>query len=172
MSDEKAENGEKRWKGLIGLETQPMDEQQSEIFLTLCVVEEDCKRKQDYAGINDMESKMNDSFPPYQVLKKRLEACKKRVNPDMDVSVAVQMFCSSMCKTFGQAVMWAYTLNELSVDTNRPVDMTALAMGFPWGFPSAKEYDRAWVSQKVKSHDIFGTSNAVDNFDTWAKRKT
>ena len=117
-----------------------------------------------------MDKEGEAEFFPYQVMKKRLEVCKKHVNPKMDVNVAVQLFCSFICRSPADAVMWAYTLNEIAVDTGKRVDMKVLAYRFPWGFPDEEEMHKAWDEQKIPAEERKNgmSDNRVDDFSTWA----
>lgn len=156
----------KRWKGLLGRPVEEMSEATSLAFMSLAVSE--TKGEKGKVRMEEMEKTLHDVSFVYKVLKKRLEVCKSHVNPSVDVSTAVQMFCSLLCDNPAEAVMWAYTLNEISTTEGARVDMEKLSEKFPNGFPSKEEMRKAWDEQKTSPESSRMSDNMVDDFKTWA----
>jgi len=155
--------------GYLGCKTEPMDDDTSMLFLNLTVAEMAIKSGRKPDDTSEMDAKLSDAFH-YQVLKKRLEVFKQHFSPTLDVGILPQIFCALISKTPAEAVMWAFTLNEIFVKTGQPVTIQSLVDEFPYGFPTAMEVERLWDAQKIKRDDKnpWSSDNAVDDFKNWS----
>jgi hypothetical protein len=70
-------------------------------------------------------------------------------------------------KSFGVAVMWAYTLLLLAAESQERISLTKLSDFFPWGIPVEAEIERAWDAQKCRNMGIPG-DNYLDQYAAWA----
>lgn len=99
----------------------------------------------------------------YQILRSRLEAVES------PVELAPSMLVASICRSPGEAVMWAFTLNKIACETGKPVDLAALVQRFPHGLPSEKAYSDTWDAQKEPGAPL---GNAIDRMDEWPRYYT
>jgi hypothetical protein len=143
------------WQGLLDRKTEPMTEEQSRMFMT-CVMA-------DITGPDEeKDAKVREAFEDHlgaQVFLRRLEVT------GTEVSVPLTLFLLSMCKTPGDAVMWAYTVHAIAVTHGLDkVSTNELAEAFPMGFPTEESIEQAWGSQKKEGEPA---GNMVDNWDNW-----
>lgn len=151
------------WHGLLELETVPMTKEQSDTFIR-CVMGDHPEEEADFRA--KMHSKLMDNFG-YAVLYKRLEVVAGIANK---VSTFVTLFLTTLCKSPGDAVMWAYTLDYIYVlENGQNIDMNVLTSYFPMGFPTEDARHKAWDEQKWSVIDPEydkerRTSMATDNW--------
>ena len=70
----------------------------------------------------------------------------------------------------GRAVVWAYTLLYLRVESGEVVSMDTLGLRqFPNGFPTMAAHKQAWEAQKVYNFglDRKGSDNGLDRAELW-----
>ena len=85
---------------------------------------------------------------------------------EMEMNIMVPTFLSSISKTPGEAVMWAYTLYKLWLEIGVPITMVELTNKFPQGFPSESAMEEIWNSQKGRSNGI-DVDNMLDYEKYW-----
>lgn len=80
-----------------------------------------------------------------------------RLPKEVEVAPSVLVFCASLCRTPGDAVMWAYTLSVAYWQHRQPVSMDHFATRmFPFGVPDSGGTvgQRAWEAQKGYNNNI------------------
>ena len=94
----------KKWNGLLGCKGEPMNDDTTKLFLQLMMTEMGIQSgKTSPDVLKEMDEGLKGHFP-YQVLKTRLEAFKKRCSPTMDVGVLPQIFCGLISNSPGKSV--------------------------------------------------------------------
>ena len=86
--------------------------------------------------------------PEFRILESR--------NPSK-ATYTVIAFCTCLCKTPAELVMWAYTLHRMGDDAS----LATLVHKFPLGFPTPESYRQLWEDQKQEG------CNALDKQETW-----
>jgi hypothetical protein len=146
------------WKCLLNANTRAMTEEETDIMLKMMMAEMQFKKTGSDPQGDQMEEQLY-GFGPYAILKSRL------ANP---TTLYLRVFISMLCKTPGDAVMWAYTLYlmwcDKGGDKDQPLDLEIFTEYFPWGVPEADEYKVIWDEQKDPDSPL---SNLLDNQKLW-----
>lgn len=154
-----------KYEGLLGCKGKPMTEDESRTFLTLMMMEMNIETGKTKPELLAQMDKDLEGCLGYQILKSRLALFKEKFSPTMQVEVLPQILCALMCDRPGNAVMWAYTLNEIFIKTRKPVTLKSVTDFFPWGFPTQEEYSKCWDAQKAENMPM---GNMVDDFKNWS----
>ena len=130
----------------------PLSETTSRVFLTLTMLE----AKGDTAAIQDIAGKLQ-SFPQFMILDKRLQAYSRYADR---IPVQTRILCAFLCKSPGEAVMWAWTLHRMAADLEQAeqedklglpyglVNIHRWVQAFPMGAPDDDGYAGVWDQQK------------------------
>jgi hypothetical protein len=108
----------------------------------------------------------NVDFPGFRIIKSRIP---EEVNADIDPWLV--LLCTNFTGTPGEAVLWAYTLTEMSyrkkadrkkAETgNGRLTVSDFADFFPWGVPPEESLRACWEAQKD------GGANKMDREENW-----
>ena len=130
----------KTWSiGFLTLATAPMSQGLSGVFIQCSMAE-----SQNLPAIAEVAKTFQ-----YQIIDKRAESI------GLKMTDALKMLLSAIVGSPGEAVMYVYALlywqqyNELE-----QVDIEALSIAFPFGFPTESELERAWDVQKVGGRNM------------------
>jgi hypothetical protein len=151
-----------------GKPTEPFDEENTTLFTQLTIAELQCTEGLEKELKEDME---RGSFF-YQVMSKRLEVV------EAIVSIYTRAFLCHIAINTAEVVLWAWTLNLLSVAEDRPVTLGIWAEYFPWGIPVPEARKAIWYAQKIpdKMRPRYesgqkGPDNLVDYMNIWPRDK-
>lgn len=89
-------------------------------------------------------------------------------NEEKIADMSTILFISSLCKTPGDAVLWAWTLWQLYLKLNTTVTLKIVYEEFPMGFPTEEAGHEIWDNQKGYTHGI-EVDNILDNGLIWRK---
>jgi hypothetical protein len=143
-----------QFPSLLKTKTQPMDKEQSSMFMRLMLAEMQ-------GSIEEFGDKQAHEFGfPGQVLKKRLD-----LGP-IKISTALALWLVLLSEgNPGSIVMWAWTMRELFVQHNhRMLTVNDWTMAFPMGVPTEEERSRIWDLQK---QDGAPAGNGLDRGHIW-----
>ena len=118
---------------MLRKKTRPMNKEESELFIKLCIT----------MDITIPE----DALPPIcNIMKKRLEWAGFKEC----VSDGLLLWCSQLSEgNPGKAVMWAWQLAYLSHNIFKgPIDINKWVLKFPFGVPTEDVYEKIWDLQK------------------------
>lgn len=140
-------------ESLITTKKRQLDKHETQIMLALTLNE---------LYKDELPEEITNSFL-VKVLTKRLEFFKIPVNK------YVVTFIVCLIVNPGQAVMWAYALNEMYKEVEKEIDLWTFCLGnyFGNGIPTDEEYNRIWLSQKVKDYQFPQSDNALDDPEYW-----
>lgn len=137
------------------LQTQPMSEKLTHIFMTLYSRElnEVVLDESVITTVGEMSKKYFDLVASERIILQRLPE-------DMILSYHIVRLLGYLSETPGKAVLWAHWLNTHSKDEALSLyDLSSRY--FPSGFPTDEEMHRAWDYQKVSEGPHKG-KNKVD----------
>jgi hypothetical protein len=144
-------------------ELQELSDEQAKTIIALSIGQEDLKQPLPADKLEDCLTKAGTIQMPFgmTVLVKRLQQTDAEYSPD------AVLFVTTLCRTPGDAVMWAYTLFQQAKKSGKnSVTLHDLCMGpFGYGFPTDAGKERIWDAQKDKDSPL---GNLLDNSKTWA----
>ncbi len=144
---------------LCDAKVRPMHEHESEMFMNMFLMERVHKEK----GTEPPEKlriEMRQTLP-FQILEQRLEQSNAKV------TLPLLVFIAALCETPGMAVMWAWTLSFMALQTGgKEIDFEFWTTYFPMGLPTDEEAHRVWDAQKESGKPL---GNNLDDPDFWPK---
>ena len=132
-----------------GLETDIMDEKQSEMMIQCVMLEIQ------HEGDRIPKPEELESHILFQIIKKRLDFYKVEYNE------WALLFLSSLADRPAISVMLAYTAADIANKYGK-FNMESLSQAFPMGFPTTRCFQRYWTSQKGSDGE-----NILDLNETW-----
>lgn len=134
-----------------------MTDQEATVFLRIGYA---IKHKDD-RFIEGLAATVAKHSPAYRVGFARLVAVGAPVDP------ALATYAFTLCSSFGEAVMWSYSLALMAFELKRAATLDDFGMQyFPMGVPTKQGYDAAWVAQKRYGHQ---PDNWLDVGEQWPK---
>lgn len=87
-------------------------------------------------------------------------------NPNMLASKFVVIWLTMLCRTPGDAVMWAWALYQTTKKNGAPSMADIYTEYMPMGIPTDDEMHRIWDSQKWRPER--GSDNWLDSSEAWS----
>lgn len=143
------------WKGLLGAEVRPLSESESKAMVQLFVGE-----KGKPVPV-DLVKQMRAGSMTFQIIESRSQAAGADVHP------ALVLFLSTLCENPAKAVMWAWTLAHIALESGGgEIGFDIWTAYFPMGVPKDEEYRRIWEDQKESGKPL---GNNLDDAEFWPK---
>lgn len=144
------------YQAYYGTKSRPMTMDESKFFITLEFTP--------YERLNAefLDHKSLKENLAFQILKGRL--AEVGVTPEPKLLI----WLTTLCKTPGDAVLWAFTVARRTVDLAHAYTFIDWIMDFPLGPPTDQERKRVWDEQKG-FHLKGKFDNAVDSMNWWPR---
>jgi hypothetical protein len=164
------------WSGYLDCELRPLNDEEMKFLMHITLLSKRGPvhpemlielRKQFIFSIIERRLSVfsrNGDLKPEAVL---LDAKQNELAGCPDIDPFAILWCSSLARQPGDAVVWAYTLWLLWRRTGERVTIDTLIEAFPNGIPTEDERKRVWDSQK--QHGSNYPQNYMDDLERWPK---
>lgn len=144
------------YRCLLKLPVRPLDQDETKMYITLAMLQMDAPQAQ----LQKLHEEMWRGLA-YKIICDRLGKLLPLV------SIPLRAWVACICKTPGEAVMWAFTLmvmiKEWEARRDRVpengLNISVWSFAFPMGIPTEESYRMAWEAQKGYAMD--------STFDNW-----
>jgi hypothetical protein len=158
QTEMETKNPLERWCCLLDAKQRPLTSQEMELLLVLVIANQEELTKMEKEVGNSLAGKILSTRMPVSLFKERIED-------------RLKIWIAAVCRTPGEAVMWAYTLCVMAKELS-PAQVTFAdwcEKYFPAGLPDQESMRKIWDYQKGFTHGMKGVDNLIDNPELWPK---
>lgn len=143
------------WPCLLAAKTRRMTDQETKVLMTLLMAKP--------AEAEEIFNKIKGELALKIILARLVEAGFGLALVDLKVI----LWCSSLCKAPGEAVMWAFTIAKRMKGGAYTLD-DWIMKDFPMGVPTEESLGLIWDQQKGSAFGLT-MDNTIDKIDWWPK---